>query len=174
LVKCEFADIEPIFHKYHYKGSHIGGGISYCLALVDIGGMVVAGSVLGNPRHMEKYPGCVEIRRMACLESCPKNTESYFLGKIIWFVKKNTAFASVLSYADTSVGHNGTIYKAANFRLVGQTAPSKHVFWKGKRYHPRSLTIERPYSYELRKAVEDGTATIEIGSPKNIYIYKVR
>jgi len=174
IVECEFADIIHIFKKYHYKKNHMGGGISFCLALLDIEGVIVGGSVVGKPRHLAKYKGCVEIRRMACLDSCTKNTESFFLSKIIWFIKKNTKFSSVLSYADTSVGHKGTIYAAANFKMIGQTAPSKHVFWKGKRYHPRSLTIERPYSHELRKAVEIGQATIETGTPKNIWIYEIR
>lgn len=129
---------------------------------------------MGLPRHSKKYPGYLEIRRMACLDDAPKNSESYFLGKVIWWIKKNKLAGGVLSYADMSVGHLGTIYKAANFKCIGETSPSKHVFWNGKRYHPRSLTIERPYSHELRKAVKEGTAIIETGKPKNIFIYEVK
>ena len=174
VVKCNFSDIIQIFKKYHYKKDHIGGSISFCLVLLDIEGFVVGGSVAGPPRHVAKYKDCVEIRRMACFDSCPKNTESYFLSKVIWFIKKNTEFSSVLSYADTSAGHKGTIYAAANFRMIGKTADSKHVFWKGKRYHPRSINTERPYSYELRKAIKTGDATIETGAPKNIWIYEIK
>ncbi len=171
VVECKFRDIRHIFEEFHYKGGHMGGGISFCLALVDTNGIIVGGSVIGKPRHEKKYEGSVEIRRMACLDECPKNTESYFLSKIIWYVRKNTEFKSVISYSDMSVGHKGTIYKAANFKMIGKTSASKHVFWKGIRYHPRSLTIERPYSYELRKAIKTGEATIETGEPKNIFIY---
>lgn len=171
VSKCEFSDIRHIFEEFHYKGGHMGGGISFCLALTDVDNKIVGGSVIGKPRHEKKYEGSVEIRRMACLDECPKNTESYFLSKVIWYIKKNTDFKSVISYADTSVGHKGTIYKAANFKLVGQTSESKHVFWNGVRYHPRSLTIERPYSYRLREAIKTGEAKIETGTPKNIFIY---
>jgi len=152
----------------------MGGGISFCLALIDVNENIVGGAVIGKPRHESKYKNCVEIRRMACLDNCPKNTESFFLSKVIWYTKKNTLFESVLSYADTSVGHKGTIYKAANFQLIGQTSESKHVFWNGVRYHPRSLTIDRPYSYRLREAVKTGEAKIETGTPKNIYIYVIK
>jgi len=175
---CEFKRIRWIFEKYHYKGGHIGGGISFCFALVD-GLNVVGGAVIGKPRHNKKYSEdgkyvVLEIRRMALIGSCPKNSASYFLSKIIWYLRKHTNTNKVLSYADLSVGHTGTIYKAANFELAGFTSPSKHVFWRGVRYHPRSLTIDRPYSYKLREAVKTGEATIEEGKPKAIYIYNIR
>lgn len=172
ISKCEFYDISEIFKKYHYKGSHIGGGISFCLALTDVNQRVVGGAVIGKPRHEKVYTDAVEIRRMACLDECPKNTESFFLSKILWYVKKKTEYKSVLSYADTSVGHTGTIYKAANFKLVGQTSESKHVFWNGVRYHPRSLSINRPYADRLREAIKTGEAYIVTGTPKNIFLYE--
>ncbi len=172
IRECKFKDIRHIFEKYHYKGGHIGGGISFCLALMD-GQNIVGGCVAGKPRHESKYKDSIEIRRMALLDECPKNSESYFLSKVIWFIKKNKLAKKVLSYSDQSVGHRGTIYKAANFKLIGETAPSIQVFWKGKRYHPRSLTINRPYSFELRKAVESGEAEIIKGLSKLIFIYEI-
>jgi hypothetical protein len=69
------------------------------------------------------------------------------------------------------VGHSGTIYRAANYKQVGTTAPTKHVWWNGKRYHPRSLSIDRPYSYALRAAVAAGEATVEMGLPKLVFEY---
>lgn len=172
IYKCEFKDIRHIFEQHHYKGGHMGGGISYNLALMD-GNKIVGGVVVGLPRHEKKYPDSVELRRMACLEEMPKNTESYFLSKVLWYLKKNTQIKTVISYSDLSVGHKGTIYKAANFKEIGRTAPSLHVFWKGKRYHPRSLTIDRPYSYALREAVKTGEAIIEKGESKIIYAYNL-
>ena len=171
---CKFSEIRMIFENYHYKGGHMGGGISFCLALVDEYGLIIGGAVIGKPRHEKKYKDCVEIRRMALEDKCPKNSESYFLSKIIWWIKKNTQYGKVLSYADMSVGHQGIVYKAANFKCVGETTPTKHVIWNGVRYHPRSLTIERPYSHKLRKAVITGQARIEVGLPKKVYIYEIR
>ena len=175
VVRCKFSDIRDIFETYHYKGGHMGGGISFCLALIqdDSCHEIVGGVVIGKPRHQNKYPDSVEIRRMACLDECPKNTESYFLSKVIWYIKKNTNIKRIISYSDQSVGHIGTIYKAANFKLVGKTAPSKHVFWNGVRYHPRSLTIERPYSHKMREAIKSGEAIIETGKPKLIFEYLI-
>jgi hypothetical protein len=172
---CKFKDIRHIFEAYHYKGGHMGGGISLCFSLWD-NYVLMGGAVLGKLRQDKKYSSeglSIEIRRMACIESAPKNSESYFLGKIIWYLKKNTEIINVISYADQSVGHIGTIYKAANFSLIGKTAPSIHVFWRGVRYHPRSLTINRPYSYQMRAAVKTGEAIIRKGESKLIYSYVI-
>lgn len=170
---CNFEDIRNIFDRYHYKKSHMGGGISFCLSL-KFGNRFVGGSVVGLPRHDKKYPNSLEIRRMACLDEAPKNTESYFLSKIIWHIKKNKLADYVISYSDKSVGHVGTIYKAANFKLIGETSPSKHLFWRGKRYHMRSITIDRAYSYKIRDALKTGEAVVEDGLPKLIFAYQIK
>jgi len=173
VYNCEFKDISHIFERYHYKGKNMGGGISVCFKLV-YKSEIVGGAVLGKPRHLKKYPDCIDIRRMALIDECPKNSESYFLGKVVQWIKRYTDYKRVLSYADASVGHKGTIYKASNFINVGETSPSKAVFYKGKRYHPRSLSIDRPYSYELREAVKKGDAEVVVGLPKSIWIYNIK
>ena len=80
VVECDFSDIRDIFAAHHYKGARIGGGITQCLAMV-YENRVAGGMVLGPPRHSEKYPQAIDIRRMACLEDMPRNTESWFLAK---------------------------------------------------------------------------------------------
>lgn len=172
IYECEFNDIRKIFNKYHYKKAHMGGGISTCFAMY-IGFDLVGGAVLGLPRHENKYKRCIDIRRMACLDSSPKNSESWFLGQIIKWVTQKTEFNGVLSYSDLSVGHSGTIYKAANFKEIGETSPTKWVEWEGKKYHPRSLTIDRDYSYRMRKDIETGLAILKTGLPKKIWMYEI-
>jgi hypothetical protein len=169
---CKFSDIRHIFESYHYKKGAMGGGISVCFAMF-IDGLLVGGSVMGKPRHEKKYKNCIDIRRMACLDEAPCNSESWFLSQIIKWCASNTDYNYVLSYSDKTVGHSGTIYKAANFQNIGETTPTKFVNWKGKTYHPRSLSIERPYSHELREAVKTGEATIHTGLPKIIWLYEI-
>ena len=173
VVPCEYAQITKIFGEFHYKGSRIGGGITQCFALV-YAHKVVGGAVLGPPRHSSKYPGAIDIRRMACLDSSPRNSESYFIGQLVKWIRKNTDANFVLSYSDLTEGHTGTIYKASNFKCVGQTSPSKNVFWNGERYHPRSLSIDRDYSYRLREAMKTGEAYMVEGKPKKIWIYQLK
>lgn len=169
---CKFKDIRHIFESYHYKKGAMGGGISVCFAMFYEGSLV-GGSVLGKPRHEKKYKGCIDIRRMACLDSSPCNSESWFLSQIIRWCASNTDYNYVLSYSDATVGHKGTIYKAANFVDIGKTSPTKFVEWGDKTYHPRSLSIDRPYSYKLREAVSKGDALIKEGLPKTVWLYTI-
>tara|TARA_R110000744_G_scaffold376665_1_gene491063 strand:- start:54 stop:692 length:639 start_codon:yes stop_codon:yes gene_type:complete len=169
---CKFSDIRHIFEEFHYKKGAMGGGISVCFAMF-IDGVLVGGSVMGKPRHEKKYKKCIDIRRMACLDSAPCNSESWFLSQIIRWCASNTDYNYVLSYSDKTVGHSGTIYKAANFKNIGETTPTKYVECGEKKYHPRSLSIDRPYSYKLREAVENGEAIVKTGLPKIIWIYEI-
>lgn len=173
IEQCSFKDIRNIFETYHYKKGHMGGGISTCFKMI-CDGKLVGGAVLGKPRHEKKYKGHIDIRRMACLDSSLKNSESYFLGRIIRWLRDNTDYTEVLSYSDMTVGHEGTIYKASNFKNTGMTAPSKYVEWEGKIYHPRSLTIDRDYSYRMREDVKNGKAVVKTGLPKIIWVYTIK
>ena len=170
---CNFSDIRNIFEDFHYRKGHMGGGISQCFAML-MNNELVGGSVLGKPRHESKYENCIDIRRMACLDDAPFNSESWFLGRILKYLLANTKYDGVLSYSDLTQGHIGTIYKATNFVESGKTAPTKYVEWNDKVYHMRSLTIDRPYSYEMRKAVSDGSAVVKTGEPKIIWMYDLK
>lgn len=173
VLPCEYERIRQIFSDYHYKGAQIGGGITRCFGLI-YAGRVTGGAVIGPPRHSDKYRNAIDIRRMACTDESPRNSESYFLGQIIRWIRANTSADYVLSYSDLTQGHAGTIYKAANFVCIGETSPTQTVCWNGKNYHPRSLSIERPYSHELRRAVENGNAELITGKPKKVWIYKLK
>lgn len=172
IVVCRFSDIRHIFEEFHYKKGNMGGGISVCFGMY-IGKDLVGGAVLGLPRHQKKYPNAIDIRRMACLDSSPKNSESYFIGQIKRWVRDNTTHDSILSYSDMTVGHQGTIYKASGFKEIGQTSATKYVLWNGRTYHPRSLSIDREYSYRLREDVKNGKAQIKTGLPKRIWLLPV-
>lgn len=174
ILKGTFSGFSHLLEKYHYKGSKIGGGISYHLIL-KYKGKVYGGITIGKMRHQNKYEKeSVELRRMVLDPSCPKNTASYFLSKTIWWLRKNTNVSIIYTFADQTVGHTGTCYKASNFIYVKDTPPTTHVLWKGKRYHPRSLNIDRPYSYKLREDVKNGSAKVITGKPKSLFKYIIK
>lgn len=172
IYRCSFSDISHIFKKYHYKSDSIGGGISQCFALI-VNDVLQGGSVLGLPRHQDKYKNCIDIRRMALLDECPKNAESFFIGQIIRWIASNTDYEYVLSYSDKTVNHSGIIYKASNFEYIGETAKSRYIIWKNKRYHMRSLSVDRHYSRKLKEAISTGEAKIIEGKSKSIWLYKI-
>ncbi|MFZ2252671.1 MAG: hypothetical protein WAW13_00685 [Minisyncoccia bacterium] len=63
-------------------------------------------------------PGSVlELNRLWCDDELPRNTESAFIARALAELPPSV----VVSYADTSEGHVGYVYRAANFRYAGWT-----------------------------------------------------
>ena len=56
------------------------------------------------------------------LDHIPCNAETWLISQSIRYIKKHHADVQhLVSYADPSAGHSGTIYKAANWRQDGRT-----------------------------------------------------
>lgn len=171
IRKCKFSDIRHIFKKYHYKADHMGGSISMCYAFMYFG-TIIGGAVYGPPRHEKAYSSrTIDLRRFALVDESPKNSESYFLSKTLNDIERNGLADSVLTFADETQGHFGTIYKACNFSYIGTVNPDSHIEWNGRQYHNRSLTIDRPYSKRLKEALKNGDAVIVKGLVKHKYLY---
>lgn len=76
------------------------------------------------PREVDKrYGGKTwELARLYLLDEVPKNAETWLISQSVKYIKR--AFPDVknlVSYADPSAGHKGTIYRAANWREDGRT-----------------------------------------------------
>ena len=57
-----------------------------------------------------------ELKRLWLTDSCPKNSESWFISQSIDYIKKNYSnIKCLISYADPDAGHIGTIYQASNW-----------------------------------------------------------
>lgn len=175
LAPCNWTDLVPILEQYHYRKGMMGGSIKICLG-VWADGVLVGGGVFGNPWHPESYSGgggqwnCIELRRLCFYDDAPKNTESWAIGKMIWWLKKYTDYNRVLSYSDASVGHTGTIYKASGFRLLGESGGGKKIQYDGRNFHIRSLSIDRDYARDLADKVKSGEAQIVETGAKKIWV----
>lgn len=91
-------------------------------------------------------------------------------------IEKNTDVKKIISYADKTYGHEGIIYKATNFKLIGQTDCCKCYKYKNKLYHSRSLNVKykndyKPYIKELRNVIKNNKVEIVNSLQKYIYIY---
>lgn len=63
-----------------------------------------------------------ELARLFILDSEPFNCETWFIAKAIRWIRVNHPSVELLvSYADPSAGHSGTVYKAANWQSDGRT-----------------------------------------------------
>ena len=121
----------------------------------------------------------LELKRLVCIDDTPKNTESYFIGWTLRWLQKNTDLEMIISYADKTYGHEGIVYKATNFDLVGQTIPGKVIMYEGKRYHDKTIRTKhngklKPFAEEIKTALEKGDAQYVDTDIKNVYIYKFK
>lgn len=70
----------------------------------------------------------MELNRLVVNEKLEKNVLSYFVAKSLQLIPSPIV---IVSYADTSMNHNGYIYQATNFIYTGLSIPFKDVQVKG-------------------------------------------
>jgi len=80
----------------------------------------------------------LELNRL-CLLYNRKNEASFLVGNSLKLLPKPTI---VVSYADTSMNHNGYIYQATNFIYTGLSAKRTEWRIRGSNRHSRTLTAQ--------------------------------
>jgi hypothetical protein len=174
---------KPFVEKWHYSKNINGLKIDYCFGLYhneDLIGVSIFGKPAMNNQASKWNPSdpskLVELRRLCCIDETPKNTESYFIGKCLKWLKKNTNIEVVISYADMTYGHEGVIYKASNFKHVGISPGGRVIMYEGKRYHDKTIRTKyngklKPFAKKIKEALESGEAYYSKTEYKNIYLY---
>jgi len=122
IIKCDKARADEIIVKHHY--SHKVTRNSFVSMLVVYYGEVSGALQCGygiRPKIKGKYkPEEVrEFDRMWLSDEMPKFSETIVLSLFHKFMRAAYPEVKVLiSYADTSAGNTGTIYKAANYEQI--------------------------------------------------------
>lgn len=179
---CERKEIRDFIEKWHYSHNINGLLSQYCFKLMDgdtmVGAMIYGGLGMANcwKKYAENKEDIIELRRLCCIDDTPKNTESYFIGKTLKWLLKNTSIKKVISYADNTYGHRGVIYQASNFKHLGNTAKGRVIMWQGKRYHDKTIRTKykgelKPFAKRVKEALEKGEAYYEETKGKEIYLY---
>ena len=177
--------VKDFIEKYHYSHSIRGLHISFCFGLFTPKGKfgipkMIGSMMFGIPAmagvaesYMPDEPkSVIELNRLCCIDGTPTNTESYFIGKALKWIKQNTNYKLILSYADTKQGHDGVIYKATNFIHLGMTSESRALVADGEIYHARMLTKKSPKFENIRQRIKKGDENIwtEELPAKQIYV----
>lgn len=183
--------IKDFIEKWHYS-HNINGLISdYCFALyyldaienkkVMIGALIYGSFGMANvwKNYAENSSDVIELRRLALINSTVRNSESFFIGKSLQWLKKNTTLKKVISYSDLYYGHEGIIYKASNFTKIGETSKGRLINCNGKLYHDKAIRTKykgelKPFAKRLKIALENGEAFYVNTPPKNIYQYVLK
>lgn len=185
VEKVVRSDVSDFIEENHYSGS-INGCISdYCFALMDDAGVMVGAMFFGRmamANQWKRFGECeadvIELRRLCCIDDTPKNAESFFIGRCLKWLHKNTELKTVVSYADAEYGHEGTIYKASNFDYEGFRKGARVIIHGEKRYHDKAIRTKykgvlKPFALRLIKALEDGGAEYWNTKGKHCYVYKL-
>lgn len=77
----------------------------------------------------DDWRGVLALSRFCIHPAAPKNAASYLLGRSMRLIDRTT-WHTLLTYADTAQGHTGGIYKATNWRCLGET-PAGDVWIDG-------------------------------------------
>ena len=186
LIKtCERKEIKTFIETWHYS-KNINGVISdYSFKLMDkdkiIGAMIYGRIAMANvwKKYVNNENELIELRRLCCIDDTPKNTESYFIGHTLRWLKKNSNIKKVISYADETYNHSGTIYKASNFKHIGMTNKGKVIVYNNKLYHDKTIRTKykgklKPYCLKIKDALNTGEAYYKNTLGKHIYIYQLK
>jgi hypothetical protein len=187
IESIDYKTAKPFVTKWHYSASVRGLHVSYCFGLYTPNGKFGLPKLIGvmmygvpampdvGKKYCDLNPDLVlELNRLCCIDDTPTNTESYFIGQTMRWLKKNTKYRVIVSFADTAQGHEGTIYKATNFKHKGMTTGAKALFVDGERLHQRMLTKKCPKGDEIRRRIKSGDDEgiwTEQLPPKHIYVY---
>ena len=186
LVKtCDRKEVKNFIETWHYSKNINGLKSNYCFKLMDkdtmIGAMIYGQIAMANvwKKYVNSEDQLIELRRLCCIDDTPKNTESYFIGFTLRWLKKNTEIKTVISYADETYNHQGTIYKASNFKHIGMTNKGKVIVYNNKLYHDKTIRTKykgklKPYCKKIKDALDVGTAFYKDTLGKHIYTYNLR
>lgn len=182
---CERSEITKFIEEHHYSHNINGCIADYCFKLVYnneiIGAMFYGRMAMANQwkRFGTEPEDVIELRRLVCIDDTPRNTESYFIGNTLRYLKKNTKIKTVVSYADQEYGHSGIIYRASNFEYKGFKKGAKVIVYNGRQYHDKSIRTKykgqlKPFAVELKNALEQGNAYYKETAGKHTYVYELR
>lgn len=183
-------EISELIETWHYSQSINGLQSEYCFGLYYedketnaeylIGAMIYGKLGMANvwKKYADKPEDLLELRRLALIDNTVGNSESYFIGSSIRWLIKNTDVKTIISYADTYYGHQGIVYQASNFELIGQTSVGRKISYDGKLYHDKAIRTKykgqlKPFAQRLKTALENGKAEYISMPAKNIYIYNL-
>ena len=140
-----FVAVKRLIERYHYLHSLPGGTMMTFGVLLErrLLGAIAFGA---GPAQGYRLVGsaclgdCLALTRLWLSDELPSNSESRVLGIIIRALRKHTDIKFLVSYADPSQGHVGTIYQATGWLYTGlsQVMPL-YDLGDGKVYHSRSL-----------------------------------
>ena len=143
IVMCEKDQADNIIVKHHYSKKPTKNSFLNLLVYYNdkVSGALQIGygirpEIIGEFNKGE----VVEFDRMWLSDEMPKFSETITLSLLNKFLKSRYKdLKAIISYSDTSVGNNGTIYKAGNYKLIDKLKADFYITEQGERIHPVTM-----------------------------------
>lgn len=118
----------------------------------------------------EKKAAVTELHRLVLLDEAPKNSESWFVSRALRGLKdEKPNILAVVSFADGTEGHVGTIYQALNAIYYGTSGRATfYVDADGRLRHPRQNGV----NISKEEALERGWVPVS-REAKHRYLFLV-
>jgi hypothetical protein len=153
-VRCISWQIGRQFvRQHHYMHQAPPTGMVAFGVFADDGALspLIGALLFNNPAaRMEDLTTTMELRRMVILDVTERNAESRVIAYVTRWIKKHRPhIRRLIAYADPAAGHEGTIYKASGWRMVGMTSGSGGATkWETLRPDCKLIMASRKLKYE--------------------------
>lgn len=143
IVKCDKESADAVIVPNHYSHKAVSNS---CINMLVIYNDRVEGAMQIGYGIRPKIKGdldaeCTrEFDRMWLSDNMPKFSETIALSLLRKYLQAtHKEIKHLISYADTSAGKTGTIYKAGNYRYEGKIKADFYILPTGERIHPVTM-----------------------------------
>lgn len=143
IIECKKIEADEIITPHHYSKKVTKAA---CINLIVIfkgrpeGAIQIGYGIRPKIKGEMDPAGVREFERMWLSDNMPKFSETITISLLIHYLKqKHPYIKTLISYADTSAGMTGTIYKAANFKLMKTIKADFYILPTGERIHPVTM-----------------------------------
>jgi very-short-patch-repair endonuclease len=164
--KAESTEYMPFLRGYHYLGAPQKS--LWCYGLYDGNLMIGAAGFCGITRNESATrlgAKSYEVRELSrfCIANNTKNLASWFLSRVLKLLRHdNNLIKIVITFADETFGHDGTIYKASNWKYDGDVEPTYYyVDSDGNVYHKKTL-----WNFASKMKMGESDLADQIGAAK--------
>jgi len=134
-IEAGTTEVTEYIKNNHYSGTCCPVSNKWKLLHGDeiVGGIVFANPMSEQVREfiagVDDKKQVTELHRLYTDDRCGKNVESWFIANALdELKKKKPKYRFVVSYADSTEGHDGTVYKATNALFTGHA--EERVFYR--------------------------------------------
>lgn len=164
FTRSDVSSVRGLFDAHHYAGF---GRPAKAVYAAFVGGSIIAAVKIASPVRQGiagtfglSHGEVLELDRM-CIDPKfqKKNVGSFLLSRVIRSVRSDFPnVKKLVSFADPRFGHSGTVYKAANWKYVGQTAKSYiYIGQDGAEVNKKTL-----YDWAKRHNKKESEAALEL------------